>query len=271
MCTSATAQSKHFERTSSSERVGNYTKESKCKRRIKPPRWKWEKTIQYNDVTLPHFKEPDEWVGEKGQVSLLKSLLLLSAPWSVQRDSSLSSSFLWDQVWQNNFAWKMQGWLHPGGSGSSLSTFCVWETSLCAGHTRLAVLLSVSWVLAMTVTIFLNFFPKRKLRVRKTRILWALWQNQLSAWTVWYQAWEDLLLERRMLFSSFTENPQRQCWMTWAKGPGSFFQRRTLCFKSGAFGVKVGGGRRGGWILLPLSKLAKSTSKRWNFTLKFTS
>lgn len=163
MCTSATAQSKHFERTSSSERVGNYTKESKCKRRIKPPRWKWEKTIQYNDVTLPHFKEPDEWVGEKGQVSLLKSLLLLSAPWSVQRDSSLSSSFLWDQVRQNNFAWKMQGWLHPGGSGSSLSTFCVWETSLCAGHTRLAVLLSISWVLAMTVTIFLNFFPKRKL------------------------------------------------------------------------------------------------------------
>ena len=59
---------------------------------------------------------------------------------------------------RNNFAWKMQGWLHPGGSGSSLSTFCVWETSLCAGHTRLAVLLSISWVLAMTVTIFFFFF-----------------------------------------------------------------------------------------------------------------
>ena len=160
---------------------------------------------------------------------------------------------------RNNFAWKMQGWLHPGGSGSSLSTFCVWETSLCAGHTRLAVLLSISWVLAMTVTIFFFFFfPNRKLRVRKTRILWALRQNQLSAWTVWYQGWEDLFLQCRMLFSSFIENPQRQCWMTWEKGPGSFFQRRTLCFKSCAFGVEVGGGE-GGWILLPLSKLAKST------------
>lgn len=38
MCTSATAQSKHFERTGSSERVGNYTKKTKCKRRIKPRR-----------------------------------------------------------------------------------------------------------------------------------------------------------------------------------------------------------------------------------------
>lgn len=48
-----------------------------------------------------------------------------------------------------------------------LSTFCVWETSLCAGHTRLAVLLSISWVLAMTVTIFFFFFQKENLELEK--------------------------------------------------------------------------------------------------------
>lgn len=60
MCTSATAQSKHFERTSSSERGGNYTKETERKRRIKPPRLKWEKNMRYNEVTLQCFEEPDD-------------------------------------------------------------------------------------------------------------------------------------------------------------------------------------------------------------------
>jgi hypothetical protein len=46
MCTSATAQSKYFERTGGSERLGNYTKKTKCKRGIKPLRLKWEKKTQ---------------------------------------------------------------------------------------------------------------------------------------------------------------------------------------------------------------------------------
>lgn len=225
------------------QRVGNYTKESKCKRRGKPPRWKWEKTIQYNDITLPHFKEPDEWVGEKGQVSLLKSLLLLSAPWSVQRDSSLSSSFLWDQVRQNNFAWKMQGWLHPGALG------LLWAPSV---FERLhSVLGTQGWLcfspLAsanMTVTIFLVH-----------QKLWELEKLEFSEHSdkISFQPGQSDTRAGRLIpwgpnaFLFFHWKSPRQAVLDdLGKGPW-LFQRRTLCFKSCAFGVEEGGCRvRGG-------------------------
>lgn len=171
MCTSATAQSKHFERTGGSERVSNYTKKTRRERREQSPQDRRER--EQGGYTKPPggpLGGPMRGAGERGRLLAHGSTSAWWDPW-------LSPSFLCGQVhgkqiYPRNATFGAHR--SPGSSSStqgchSPSAFCPWKPSVPCVRCR-----NSSHALGHTVYQSLSgpfffFFSRRRNGVRNTR------------------------------------------------------------------------------------------------------